>query len=48
MRPGTRIAIAVLLLGLLAAAWFQFSVASPDGGAYPGPVAGTPLPTASR
>jgi hypothetical protein len=37
-----------LTLALLAAAWFQFAIASRGRAAYPGPVAGTPLPTATR
>jgi hypothetical protein len=39
--------IAVLLALLVAAAWFQVSIAAGDRDPYPGPVPGTPFPTAS-
>lgn len=46
MRPGTRWTILVLLALLLVAAGYQISIALRGETVYPGPVPGTPLPTA--
>lgn len=47
MRPGTRIALALLFLALFVTAAIQVMIASEDRPDYPGPVPSTPLPVAS-
>lgn len=47
MRPATRLTLVVLFALLLATALYQLTIAGPDNAEYPGPVPGTPLPTAS-
>ena len=47
MRPGTRIALALLFLALLVTATIQVLIATEDRSDYPGPVPGTPSPVAS-
>jgi hypothetical protein len=46
VRPFTKVTLIVLFLLILAAAVYQLAIAGRDQPAYPGPVPGTPYPTA--
>jgi hypothetical protein len=47
MRRFTLITLIVLFVLLVGAALYQLTLANNDAGPFPGPVEGTPLPTAS-
>jgi hypothetical protein len=47
VRRFTLITLIVLFVLLLAAALYQLTLANRDTGPFPGPVEGTPLPTAA-